>query len=227
MRWPGHRWTGGSTQIKVRVKQPGLEVRSRAGYWAPRAAEVARAKSAADAATLPPALEGALATLSPRNASHAVEIWTGIAPVAGGRTRVTVAWTPRETAGEPRSAPAEVSVTATSASGQAFEGRIDPSGTSFEAPPGSLRLTFTVRDTDREVIDRDVRTVVVPESGGTALALDDAGGLPRAQRGRYARRDVGASAGARGTEFRSHGSAAGPLRHVSAGSRTRGSPRRC
>jgi hypothetical protein len=158
-------------EIKVRVKRPGLEVRSRRGYWAPRAADVARAKSAADAATLPPALAEALAMLSPRNASHAVELWTGTAPLADGRSRVTVAWMPRETAGGTRPAPAEVSVAAASASGQIFEGRIDQAGTSFEAPPGPLRLNFTVRGSDREVIDRDVRIVAVPESSGPALAL--------------------------------------------------------
>jgi VWFA-related protein len=158
-------------EIKVRVKRPGLEVRSRRGYWAPRAADVARAKSAADAATLPPALAEALAMLSPRNASHAVELWTGTAPLADGRSRVTVAWMPRETAGGTRPVPAEVSVAAASASGQIFEGRIDQAGTSFEAPPGPLRLNFTVRGSDREVIDRDVRIVAVPESSGPALAL--------------------------------------------------------
>ena len=40
-------------EIKVRVKKPGLEVRSRNGYWAPRAADVARAKSVTDTARLP------------------------------------------------------------------------------------------------------------------------------------------------------------------------------
>jgi VWFA-related protein len=154
-------------EIKVRVKPPGLEVRSRAGYWAPRAADVARAKAAVDAATLPPALEEALAALPPRNAPHAVEIWTGTAPLADGRARVTVAWTPRDT----RPAPAEVSVTAASASGQIFESQIDPAGTSFEAPVGSLRLNFTVRDTGRNVIDRVARIVVVPDASGPALGL--------------------------------------------------------
>jgi VWFA-related protein len=158
-------------QIKVRVKPPGLEVRSRAGYWAPRPGEMARAKSVSDAARLPPAVEEALAMLPPQNAPHAVEIWTGTAPLADGRARVTLAWTPPEKNGGTQPAPAEVSVTATSGSGQIFESRIDPAGTSFEAAPGSLRLNFTVRDRDREVIDRVVRIVTVPESSAPALGL--------------------------------------------------------
>ncbi len=158
-------------EIKVRVKKPGLEVRSRAGYWAPRPGDMARAKSATDAAVLPPALEAALAKLPPRNAPNAVEIWTGTAPLADGRARVTVAWTPREASSDPRPVPADVAVTATSAAGQVFEGLIAPTGTSFEAPAGSLRLNFTVRDTGRDVIDRVVRTVEVPDSNGPALGL--------------------------------------------------------
>jgi VWFA-related protein len=156
-------------EIKVRVKKPGLEVRSRNGYWAPRAADVARAKSTVDSARLPPALEEALAKLSPLTAPNAVEIWTGTAPLADGRARITVAWTPRDTAGSPR--PAEVSVTAASASGPIFDGRVDQAGTAFEAPPGSLRLNFTVRGPDREVIDRTTRLLVVPESTASALGL--------------------------------------------------------
>ncbi len=158
-------------EIKVRVKKPGLEVRSRNGYWAPRAADVARAKSVTDTARLPAALEQALAKLSPLTAPNAVEIWTGTTPLADGRARITVAWTPRETAGTTLAAPAEVSVTASSASGQIFEGPVDQAGTAFEAPPGSLRLNFTVRGPDREVIDRSTRVVVVPESTSPALGL--------------------------------------------------------
>ncbi len=130
-------------EIKVRVKQPGLEVRSRAGYWAPRAADVARAKAATDTAELPSAVKSALAKLPPRTAPNAVEIWTGTAPAAGGRGRVTVAWAPRDpasdTGGDTRPAPAEVTVSAAPASEQIVDRRVDPAGTSFEAPPGSLK----------------------------------------------------------------------------------------
>ena len=162
-------------EIKVRVKQPGLEVRSRAGYWAPRAADVARAKAATDTAVLPPAVKSALAKLPPRTAPNAVEIWTGTAPLAGGLARVTVAWTPRDpasdTGGDTQPAPAEVTVTAAPASGQIVDRRVDPAGTSFEAAPGSLKMSFTVRDKAGEVIDRVVRVVEVPDSSAPALGL--------------------------------------------------------
>jgi VWFA-related protein len=162
-------------EIKVRVKPPGLEVRSRAGYWAPRAADVARAKASTDAAALPPKMESALAKLPPRTAPNAVEIWTGTAPLSDGRGRVTVAWTPRDPAsdsgGDTAPAPAEVTLTAASASEQIIDRRIDPAGTSFEAPPGSLKMNFTVRDKAGEVIDRTVRVVEVPDSRAPALAL--------------------------------------------------------
>lgn len=158
-------------EIKVRVKRPGLDVRSRSGYWAPRATDVARAKAAAAAATPPPAISEALSALPPQSSPHAVDMWTGSAPLANGLAQVTIAWTPREARGDGLPVPAAVSVIATSASGQAFEGRIDPAGTSFQAPPGPLRLAVTIRDKDGAVIDRDVRVVPVPAPGGPALAL--------------------------------------------------------
>ena len=43
-------------ELKVRVKRPGLDVRSRTGYWAPHAADVEHAKSASAAAELTPPL---------------------------------------------------------------------------------------------------------------------------------------------------------------------------
>jgi hypothetical protein len=124
---------------------------------------------------LPPAVESALARLPPRTAPNAVEIWTGTAAGAGGRGRVTVAWTPRDpasdTGGDTRPVPVEVTLTAASASEPIVDRRVDPAGTSFEAPPGSLKMNFTVRDKAGDVIDRAVRVVEVPDASAPALAL--------------------------------------------------------
>jgi VWFA-related protein len=158
-------------QIKVRVRRPGLDVRSRSGYWAPRATEVARAKAAAAAATPPPAVNQALSALPPEGSPHAIDLWVGSAPLGDGIARVTIAWSPREARDEGLPAPAAVAVVASSASAQTFEGRVDPAGTSFQASPGPLRLAVTVRDKDGAVIDREVRVVSVPEPGAPALAL--------------------------------------------------------
>jgi VWFA-related protein len=158
-------------EIKVHVKRPGLDVRSRSGYWAPRAADVARARAAATAATPPPAISEALAALPPQSSPRAVDLWAGSAPLTGGLTQVTIAWTTREASRHGQPVPAAVSVLATSASGRAFEGPIDPGGTSFPAPPGPMRLAVTIRDKDGTTIDREVRVVQVPEPGAPALAL--------------------------------------------------------
>ncbi len=158
-------------EIKVRVKRPGLEVRSRAGYWAPRATEVARAKAAAAAATARPDVDAALSALPPRRSPRAVDLWTGTAPGANGRTRVTLAWAPREAQSNASPVPADVFVAAESAAGPAFEGPVKPGGTTFEASPGSLRVTATIRDRDGELIDRDALVLLVPDAAAPALAL--------------------------------------------------------
>ena len=89
--------------------------------------------------------------------------------------RVTVAWAPREpasdTGGDTRPAPMEVTVSAAGSAGPIVDQRVEPAGTSFEAPPGSLKMSFTVRDKAGEVIDRAVRVVEVPDASAPALAL--------------------------------------------------------
>ena len=50
-----------------------------------------------------------------------------------------------------------------------FEGPVDSSGASFPAPPGALKVTFTVEDSAKEIIDRDVRTIEVPDPAAAAL----------------------------------------------------------
>jgi VWFA-related protein len=156
--------------IKVRVKQPGLEVRARSGYWAPRAADVARAKEIAAESVRPPEIVDAFAAVTPLNARQPVDVWTGVGPFTDGRARVIMAWTPRDRADE-RMAPEDVSVLATSGETIVFRGTVRPTGTTFEAGPGTLQLAFSVRDKQGEIIDRVARSIDIPDPAPTSVSL--------------------------------------------------------
>ena len=156
-------------QIKVRVKRDGLEVRSRSGFWAPRVADMARAREAAAAAVLPPAVARALAELPTETVRRPADFWIGLAPGQDGVPSVTVAWTARGAVGD--RVAATVDLEATHESKPVHSGRVEPRGVTFNAPPGTLSLTLSVRDAAGEVIDRDVRTVAIPQPALATLAL--------------------------------------------------------
>ena len=151
-------------QIKVRVKRGGLEVRARAGYWAPRASEIARARQTAAAAALPPAVARAFQEMPAEVARRPVDVWVGVGP-----GDVTVAWTPRA-AFSSRTA-ASVDVEATTSGAAVHTGDVPAHGVTFTAPAGELALTLTVRDVEGEIIDRQQRSVSVPLPSAAALAL--------------------------------------------------------
>jgi VWFA-related protein len=145
-------------EIKVRVKRGGYEVRARAGYWAPRAEDVARAKAVAAAAVLPEPIAAAFASLNPANSSRLVDIWTGTWPLADGRSLLTVAWT-RVPAVPGGPVPATVSVRLTSGSGAPIDQVLEPGGTTFEIGTGRAELAMLVLDKAGEVIDRENRAI--------------------------------------------------------------------
>ena len=156
-------------EIKVRVKQSGVQVRARNGYWAPRGAEVERARAIAAAAALPSTVSQALKELTPDNSRRAADLWIGVAPGEAG-CQVNLAFTPRpEMSG--RSAASSVLVTAMSGGQKIFEGTMQEAGATFEAAPGTIQLDFSIRDSGGEVIDREQRSLTVPNPASTTLAL--------------------------------------------------------
>jgi VWFA-related protein len=164
------RFDGKYHKIKVRVKKSGLEVRARNGYWAPSVADMTRAEKLAEEGKLPVPVEKALSQLPPSMSRRSIDFWVGTGISGNGRAAVNLAWEPREQAPDQRVAIAEsVSVVATGESGQAFEGPVDVDGVSFEATPGKLELTITAFDRAGEIIDRDKRTITVPDPTAPTL----------------------------------------------------------
>jgi VWFA-related protein len=157
-------------EIKVRVKQSGLQVRARTGYWAPRGADVDRARAVAAAAALPSPVSRAFRELTPDNSRRAADFWIGLSPSAQSGVDVSVAWTPRPGI-EGRNAAASVAITAMAAQEKLFDGPVKESGAKFTAGPGTVQLDFTILDSTGEVIDREKREVAIPDPEKTTLAL--------------------------------------------------------
>ncbi len=157
-------------EIKVKVKQSGLQVRARNGYWAPRAAEINRARAVALAAALPSPVKKAFDQLTPDNSRRAADFWIGLTPSTPAGVDVRVAWTPRPVI-DGRSEAKSVFVTAFVGEDRLFEGPVEEAGTSFTAAPGTVQLDFTISDPTGEVIDREQRELSILDPRETPLAL--------------------------------------------------------
>ena len=159
-------------EIKVRVKQSGVQVRARNGYWAPRGADVERARAIAIAASLPSPVSQAFRQLTPDNSRRAADIWIGVAPSTESGVNVNLAWTARP-AIDGRTEAASVEVTALSEGGAApvFTGEVHSEGIIFNALPGTLSLDLTIHDSSGEIIDRELREVPIPNPTNATLAL--------------------------------------------------------
>ncbi len=157
-------------EIKVKVKQGGVQVRARNGYWAPRGADLDRARALALAATLPSPVARAFKELTPDNSRRPVEFWIGLAPSSANACEVHIAWTSRPGI-EGRAAAGSVLVTAMNGTERLFDGLLKDGHGVFKAPAGTVQLDFTIRDSAGEMIDREQRTVTIPDVGKTTLAL--------------------------------------------------------
>jgi VWFA-related protein len=155
-------------KISVRVKRPGVEVKSRTGYYAPSAVQMEEAAKKAAENAAPPEISKALERLV--DAPHVPvsgDLWAGAAPGANGQPRVTVVWTPRD-----GSSDAGVSVRAAATDGTVFfDGPVRNGRVSFDAAPGTLHLRRLMIDTDGSLADRKESTIDVPDFRGAPLAI--------------------------------------------------------
>ena len=179
-------------EIEVRVQRDNVDVRHRQGYWALTERDIERAMT--PAINEPPkAVDTALSVLAaPRRGRRLVRTWIGASRGEGGRTRVTFLWEPEPAAGGRAAEAARILLTAMSDNGgPSYRGRVPESegsagrgtGSSaaaaepgdasvqFEAAPGPLQLSLAVEDAAGEVIERDRRTVEIPDFTGTDLVL--------------------------------------------------------
>jgi VWFA-related protein len=112
-------------EIKVRVKRPGVDVRSRRGYWAATTSDLEKIGKPALEIAKP--VQQALASIAPITASAGkyIRTWVGTERGANGKTRVTLVWEPLPTSpGTRREQPGRVSVLAADQKGDlVFRGR--------------------------------------------------------------------------------------------------------
>jgi VWFA-related protein len=187
-------------EIKVRVKRPGTEVRSRKGYWALTPVETARVLAPAKPGP-PPAVSKALSSISEPSRARLVRTWVGTTRGAEGKTRVTFVWEPVPAQpGVRRENVTSVSLIAAAPDGPTyFRGNVpdeaeartvpaDPAAprqgasVSFEVPPGRLQLRMSVNGAGSSIASDD-REIVIPDLTATDIGF----GTPRVYVARTAR----------------------------------------
>jgi hypothetical protein len=158
-------------RIQVRVKRKGLDVLARRGYWAPSAADVARARGAAAALEAPPEVTRALSALVSSRRDGDVDLWIGTAQTVA-QPEVTLAWMPRHAPSQHGATPASLSVTARGSDGRIwFDETVTERCVRFQAPPGMLQVRVVYHAAGGEEIGGVVRDVAVPDFSRRELTL--------------------------------------------------------
>jgi VWFA-related protein len=170
-------------EIRVRIRRPGVQVRSRRGYWAVSPADVERMAKVAATPEVPKPVQNALASLAYPTRMRIIRTWIGAERGENGKTRMTFVWEPNRAPGaRDTEAPARVMMTAVGPDGSpVFRGRVPATLPStgaapasaaapitgarvtFEAPPGALQLRLSVEGADAQVLDAESRELTVPD----------------------------------------------------------------
>jgi len=158
--------TGRFHAVDVRVKRPGVALRTRPGYWepVPDASAILRPVS-----TVAPLLR--------QHASPLIRPWFGLTRAEAGKTRVRFVWEPAARVPGDRSrtgVPARAILNVLDEKGAVmFERSVDAGGSSpavFDLTPGRVQVRIEIEDDSAKLLDTDVRDLVVePLAGPVAL----------------------------------------------------------